>query len=105
LAPAGDFIAALEGIEGLLISILLWIVMTLLAGVLFYVFGALVWSGVIIFIAMLYWIFFRALRLVFKNANKCKGNLMLSIAYGLFYTTLYNFWIYGVILMAHFLVK
>jgi hypothetical protein len=94
-----------EGIGGIIIAVILWIVVTFLIGIFLWIFGALLWSGIIAFVAMLYWIFFRALRLVFKNAPICRGNLMKSMGYGLFYTTLYNFWIYGIILAAHYLVK
>ena len=104
-ATGGDFIHVGEGIEGMIFSIILWVVVTILIALFFWLFGAVVWTGIIVFITMLYWIFFRALRLVFKNSNKCKGNLTTSIAYGLGYTTLYNFWIYGVILATHYLIK
>jgi hypothetical protein len=78
---------------------------TILIAVFLWLFGAVLWTGIIVFMAMLYWIFFRALRLVFKNSNKCKDNLTTSVAYGLGYTTLYNFWIYGIILSTHYLTK
>ena len=100
-----DFIHVGDGIEGVILSIVLWLVMTILIALFLWLFGAVFWTGIIVFIAMLYWIFFRALRLVFKNSNKCKGKLTTSIAYGLGYTTLYNFWIYGIILATHYLIK
>ncbi len=101
----GDFAMIGEGFEGIILSIFLWIFATILIALFLWVFGAFLWSGVIVFIAMLYWIFFRALRLVFKNSNRCRDNLMASVAYGLAYTILYNFWIYGIILSAHYLIK
>jgi hypothetical protein len=104
-ATGVDFIHVGDGIEGIILSIVLWVVVTILIALFFWLFGAVVWTGIIVFIAMLYWIFFRALRLVFKNSNKCKGDLATSIAYGLGYTTLYNFWIYGIILVTHYLIK
>jgi hypothetical protein len=94
-----------DGIEGLILSLVLWVIVTLLITFSIWLFGAVVWTGIIVFIAMLYWIFFRALRLVFKNSNKCKGDLMASIAIGLGYTILYNFWIYGIILTTHYLTN
>jgi len=108
LAEAGqgaDFIHVGDGVEGIILSIVLWVVVTILIALFLWLFGAVVWTGIIVFIAMLYWIFFRALRLVFKNSNKCKGDLLTSIPYGLGYTTLYNFWIYGIILATHYLIK
>lgn len=100
-----DLIDVGEGIEGIILSIVLWVITTILIGIFLWLFSAILWTGIVVFVAMLYWIFFRALRLVFKNSNKCKGNLATSITYGLGYTTLYNFWIYGIILGAHYLIK
>lgn len=94
-----------DGIAGVIVGILAWILFSILLLLFIWIFGALVWTMVLVFIAMLYWIFFRALRLVFKNSNKCKGDLPTSLVYGLAYTTLYNFWIYGLILASHYLIK
>lgn len=100
-----DFLDVGDGIGGIIISTVLWILMTFLIGLFVWLFGAVLWSGIIVFIAMLYWIFFRALRLVFKNSNKCKGNLTISLVYRFFYTIFYNFWIYGVIFGTQYLIK
>ena len=94
-----------EGIAGVFLGILAWVLFSVLLLLFIWLFGAIVWTMILVFAAMLYWIFFRALRLVFKNSNKCKDNLTTSIAYGLGYTALYNFWIYGIILATHYLVK
>ena len=101
----GNWLDFDDGIGGIILAIIFWIVVTFLIGLFLWIFGAILWSGIIVFIAMLYWIFFRALRLVFKNSNKCKGNLTKSLGYGIFYTLLYNFWIYGIILTTHYLIK
>jgi hypothetical protein len=98
----GDFVDAGDGIEGVIMSIFLWIVVTLLIGLFLWLFGAMLWTGIVVFVAMLYWVYFRAVRLVFKNSNKSKGNLVTSIVYGLFYTLLYNCWIYGIIFGTHY---
>jgi hypothetical protein len=94
-----------DGIEGILVGIVLWFVMSILMFLFIWLLGVLLWPMILVFTAMLYWIFFRALRLVFKNANKCKGNLKTSSLYALAYTTLYSFWIYGIILSTHYLIK
>lgn len=94
-----------EGIAGIVIGIFAWIIFSILLLLFIWFFGAIVWTMILVFVAMLYWIFFRALRLVFKNSNKCKNNLTASLAYSLGYTTLYNFWIYGIILASHYLIK
>lgn len=97
IEPIGD------GIEGILLSILLWIVVAVLLAVSLWIFGNILVLVVMTFVAMLYWIFFRALRLVFKNSNKSKGDLMQSVRWGLIYTLLYNFWIYGIFIVAAYL--
>ena len=89
-----DFISVGEGIGGIIISFVLWIIVSILIALFLWLFGAVLWTSIIVLIAVLYWIFFRAIRLVFKQSNKCKGNFKASIAYALFYTMLYNFWIY-----------
>ena len=94
-----------EGIGGLIFGIIAWILFSILLLFFIWLFGAVLWTMVLVFAAMLYWIFFRALRLVFKNSNKCRNNLMSSVLYGLGYTALYNFWIYGIMLAAHYLIK
>ncbi|WP_281638311.1 hypothetical protein [Flavobacterium marginilacus] len=90
-----------EGIAGIILGIILWIIATLVFGYLFFIFGAIIWISILTFMAMLYWVFFRALRLIFKNANECNGNLRRSLLYGISYTILYNFWIYGIILIVN----
>ena len=93
-----------EGIGGIIVGIIVWIIFSILLLLFIWVFSTVVWAMILVFAAMLYWIFFRALRLVFKNSNECKNNLTKSIAYGIGYTVLYNFWIYGIILISHYLV-
>lgn len=83
---------------------ILWIVVTLCILLFIWIFAPLFWATTLVFVAMLYWIFFRALRLVFKNSNKCKGDLMSSFFYGIAYTILYCSWIYIVVLVSHYLV-
>ncbi|MFD2562254.1 hypothetical protein [Aquimarina rubra] len=92
-----------DGFEEIILGILLWVLITIIIGILLWLFGGILWTMVLIFLAMLYWIFFRALRLVFKKSPVCKGKLAKSMLFGVSYTVLYNFWIYGIILIADFL--
>lgn len=91
-----------EGIAGILISIVVWFIIAIIISYLLLLFGAVLWLTILVFMAMLYWVFFRALRLVFKKSGKCKGELSTSIVYGLSYTVLYNFWIYGIIILSYY---
>lgn len=90
-----------DGIGGVILSVLLWIVISILLIFLSYFFGLFFWSAVLLLGAILYWIFFRALRLVFKNSGKCKGDLLKSFGFGFFYSFLYISWMYGI----NFLIK
>jgi hypothetical protein len=91
-----------DGIEGIIAAILLWILWAILVAVTLWVFSNVILIVIATFAAMLYWIFFRAMRLVFKNSNKSKGDIWESIKYGLTYTFLYNFWIYGVFMLTEY---
>ena len=90
-----------DGIGGIILGIILWIIVSILAIFLLWFFGAVLWVGMLVFMAMLYWVFFRALRLVFKHSKMCKGDLSKSLKIALLYTSLYCLWIYGVIFLVH----
>jgi hypothetical protein len=92
-----------DGVEGFLLSLLLWLLFSGLILIVIWFFGAVFWAMLLVFTAMLYWIFFRALRLVFKKSSLCKGQVRKSIQYGIGYTLLYNFWIYAIMLISHYL--
>jgi hypothetical protein len=88
-----------EGLGGFLFAIL--------AAIILIVFGwAIVlvsWYLIIFLAAILYWIFFRAIRLVLKYSMQCKGNVLLSLQYSLVYTFLYSSWMYGIIFTLHYI--
>nr|WP_315032168.1 hypothetical protein [uncultured Chryseobacterium sp.] len=92
-----------DGLGGAILSLIAWIVFSVLLVFLFPLIGLFFWSSVLFLIAMLYWIFFRALRLVFKNSGKCKGNIIKSLAFGFFYSLIYVFWIYGIIFFINYI--
>lgn len=88
-----------EGIGGLILNIILWLIVTLVLSYLFFILGTFIWFSIVLFIAMLYWLFFRAIRLIFKKSPECSGNVEKSIFYGVMYTLLYVSWIYVVIVL------
>jgi hypothetical protein len=94
-----------EGIGAIIIGIIVWLLFSILLLIFIWTFGVILWAMILVFAAMLYWIFYRALKLVFKNSKKCKGNILLSAGYGFMYSVLYNFWIYGILLISHYLAK
>ncbi len=86
-----------DGIGGVIISILLWIAMTILLFVLLILVEAVFWVSIFIILAMLYWVFFRVLKLVFSKSKDTIGNIGISAVYSLGYTTLYLGWIFGIV--------
>ena len=92
-----------DDIGSILLSILLWIGWAILVALALWIFSEVILVAISSFAAMLYWVFFRALRLIFNNANHCRGNIWESVRKGAFYTVLYNFWIYGIFVFLEFL--
>ncbi|WP_430814144.1 hypothetical protein [Carboxylicivirga sp. RSCT41] len=97
IVPNMPDVDAGEGIAGIIVSILLWILMSIVFVVLLIVLEAALWFTFFIIIAMLYWLFFRALRLVFSKSAVTKNNLGLSIVYALAYTAAYTGWIFAIV--------
>lgn len=85
------------GIGGLIISIVLWILMSIVFALLLAVLQAVFWFSIFITMAMLYWIFFRALKLVFKKSKATQGDIVRSTAYSFGYTLLYVGWIFAIV--------
>ncbi|WP_298508953.1 hypothetical protein [uncultured Kordia sp.] len=86
-----------DGIEGVIVSIVLWILISIALIVLFIVLETVVWFSVALLLTMLYWVFFRALRLVFSKAAATENNLLESINYAFSYTILYVGWMFGIV--------
>ena len=86
-----------DGIGGFIISLLLWIVMSILFIVLLIVLEAIFWISLFIITAMLYWVFLRALKFVFSKSKDTKGDIGISAVYSLTYTLLYVGWIFGIV--------
>ncbi len=86
-----------DGIGGLIMSILLWIGMTILFFIVLFLLEAVFWLSIFIIMGMLYWIFFRALRVVFSKSKETQGDIVVSAGYSLMYTTLYLGWIFGIV--------
>jgi len=89
-----------DGIGGFIVSILLWIAMTILAFALLILLEVVFWFSIFIILAMLYWGFFRALKLVFRKSIDTKGKLGMSIAYAISYSFLYVGWIFALVYLS-----
>lgn len=89
-----------EGIGGFLLSILLWIGMTILVFLLLVLLEAFFWFSIFVILTMLYWVFFRALKFVSSKSKDTKGQILQSIIYSLSYTILYLGWIFVIVYLA-----
>lgn len=85
-----------EGIGGILLSIILWIAMTIFFVIVLIMLEAVFWFSLFVILTILYWVFFRALKLVFSKGNETRGNIGTSIVYSLGYTILFTGWIFGI---------
>ena len=92
-----------DGIVGLILSILVWIGMTILIITLLIVLEAVFWFSLFIIITTLYWVFFRALKFVFSKSKDTKGDIGVSAIYSLIYTVLYLGWIFGIVYLTEIL--
>jgi len=92
-----------DDIAGIIFGFVIWLFVSFVFGIILWVFGAVLWFTILVFMAMLYWIFYRATRLALKNSKKCKGQFDYSFLYAFGYTALYTCWIYGVIYISLFL--
>lgn len=79
---------------GCLLSILVWLAISVLLMVLFWVLVQVLAFVLPWVLLALYWLFYRALRIVFAKADVCCGQLMQSAGYGLLYTGLYTGWLF-----------
>ncbi|WP_345122009.1 hypothetical protein [Hymenobacter antarcticus] len=90
-----------DGILGFLAALLMAVLAAIVLVLVVWLVGALLWTSILIFAAMLYGVFFRALRLVFRNSNRCRGQWASSLWQGVWHASLYTVWIYGIIYAAH----
>lgn len=88
-----------DDLVGCLLSIVLWVAVAALVIILLPIVIELVWAVLFILIAVLYWIFYRALRVVFLQSRKCRGSWLRSAGYAGFYTLLYTGWLFVVMLI------
>lgn len=102
--PGSKLFARLGEALGTAAEDILWIAFWVALGAVLWLLGNVFWIAILVFTAMLYRVFFRALRLVFKKGPVCKGNLLKSVTFGLAYTMLYSCWIYAIIFVTHRLV-
>ncbi len=92
-----------DGIDGIVVSVILWIGMTILFAILLIFLEAVFWISIFILLAMMYWVFFRALKFVFTKSSDTKGDIGISTVYSLAYTALYTGWIFVIVYITQLL--
>ena len=89
-----------EGLGGIILGILLWIILTIVFIVLLFILSTVIWATLILVALAIYWTLIRALKLVFSKSSECEGDLPKCATYALGYTFLYVGWIFGVIYLS-----
>lgn len=92
-----------DGIEGCLVQILLWIVISIVIFVAIYFLGDILIAAYIIFSNALYWIFWRASRIVFAYGSITRGSILKSLGIATACTALYSSWIFGIIGLIYYI--
>lgn len=89
-----------DGLAGIILGIVLWILFSIVLVFLLVAFQAIVWITIVLVAIAIYWVLIRGLKLVFSKSEICQGNLTKSTLYALAYTTFYIGWIYVIILLS-----
>lgn len=79
---------------GCLVSIVLWIVIAIVLAVLFWVLVQALAFVLPWVLLALYWLFYRALKVVFEKTAVTRGKLAPSLGYALLFTLLYTGWLF-----------
>ena len=85
-----------DDLIGCLVTLVLWVVVSIVLVFLFWLLAQFLVTVLPALALGLYWVFYRALRIVFAKSRMCKGRLLPSMGYGLVYTVLYTGWIFAV---------
>jgi len=86
-----------EGCAGAIIGLLLGIVLLIVLGLFLYFCLPFIWAGVAAMIAGCFWVFNRALRVVFAKSRYCQGQLAKSVGYAFAYTLGYTGWLFALL--------
>ncbi|MGO4275908.1 hypothetical protein AB4Z22_39730, partial [Paenibacillus sp. TAF58] len=94
-----------EGLFGIVLTAIAWIVITIVMLILIFLIGNLLW-GIIVFMGvMLYWLFYRAYRYVFLKGRACRNRVGLSLAYGGLYTVFYTGWAFILLQIGYWVMQ
>ena len=94
-----------EGCIGAIIALAIWLLVGLLLVGLLTPLVNLLLGVFAVVLAAVFWLFYRALRLVPLRGRKCRGSLLKSAGYAAFYTFLYTGWLLGIVWAAGMLAE
>ncbi|TAH50589.1 MAG: hypothetical protein EYC68_13810 [Chloroflexota bacterium] len=83
-----------DDIAGCLVSIVLWVVVLIVLAILFWLLVQVLAFVLPWVLLTLYWVFFRALKLIFGKSPMTRGKIVPSLGYALFFTVLYTGWLF-----------
>lgn len=89
-----------DGLGGIFVSLIFWVLMTIALFLSLIILDLFFVYTLFLMLTMLYWLFFRALKLVFNKSKITKGNLSKSMMYAFGYTLLYTGWLYGLVFLS-----
>jgi hypothetical protein len=92
-----------DDLVGCLVTLILWIAVLALFAIALWILAQVI-AALPVIAVVLYWIFYRALRVVFAKSRACKGRLLRSMGYGLLYTLLYTGWVFALLSIGRFLI-
>jgi len=86
-----------DDLAGCLVSLLIWLVVTILIVAFIAVVVPFIGSAIIVVFTALYWVFYQALRQVFARSRYCRGNWSRALVVSLIFTTIYIGWLIALI--------
>lgn len=94
-----------DDLIGCLLSIVFWLVVSV--GIVFalWLIQQLLVLALPALVFLLYWVFYRALRIVSGKSRICRGRLWPSLGYSLMYTALYVGWLFVVIWVGQYIIS
>lgn len=93
-----------DDLVGCLVSIVFWLVVSVVIVALLWLIQQFIILTLPALVVLLYWIFYRALRVVFSKSRVCRNKLWLSLGYSFLYTFLYTGWLFGLVWIGQFVI-
>ncbi len=93
-----------DDLAGCLVSLATWLIATILVAFIVWLAAQILIIGLPALLLGTYWVYYRALRIVFTKSRACKGKIRASLGNALLYTTLYMGWLFAATWLGWFLI-